>query len=53
MFSLKDSHIFDFLHDAMIVTDLEGHITDWYSSSEKLFGYSKKEILGNITKPTS
>ncbi len=37
---------FDYLFDAVVVTDLNGTIIDWNSGSEKLYGYSKQEALG-------
>lgn len=37
---------FDYLFDAVVVTDLQGIIIDWNKGSEKLYGYSKKEAIG-------
>jgi len=37
---------FDYLFDAVVVTDLRGVIIDWNSGSEKLYGYTKKEAIG-------
>ncbi|MBA6346986.1 sensor domain-containing diguanylate cyclase [Colwellia sp. BRX8-9] len=37
---------FDYLFDSLVITDLQGIITDWNKGSEKLYGYSKKEIIG-------
>jgi diguanylate cyclase (GGDEF)-like protein/PAS domain S-box-containing protein len=37
---------FDYLFDAVVVTDLKGVIIDWNSGSEKLYGYSKDEAIG-------
>ncbi|WP_019616951.1 sensor domain-containing diguanylate cyclase [Psychromonas ossibalaenae] len=37
---------FDYLFDAVVVTDLQGFITDWNKGSEVLYGYSKEEALG-------
>lgn len=37
---------FDHLFDAVVVTDLQGNITDWNNGSELLYGYSKDEVLG-------
>jgi PAS domain S-box-containing protein len=34
------------MEEAIIVTDLDGNITDWNPASERMFGYSKSEILG-------
>jgi len=37
---------FDYLFDALVVTDLQGIITDWNKGSEVLYGYSKEEAIG-------
>lgn len=37
---------FDYLFDAVVVTDLQGIITDWNNGSESLYGYSKEEAIG-------
>jgi diguanylate cyclase (GGDEF)-like protein/PAS domain S-box-containing protein len=37
---------FDYLFDAVVVTDLNGVIIDWNRGSEILYGYSKKEATG-------
>ena len=37
---------FDYLFDAVVVTDLQGNITDWNKGSEALYGYSKEEVIG-------
>jgi PAS domain S-box-containing protein len=34
------------LFDSVLVTDLDGYIVDWNQGSERLFGYSREEILG-------
>ena len=41
---------FDYLFDAVVIVDLNGFITDWNTGSEKLYGYSKEEVIG---KPVS
>jgi diguanylate cyclase (GGDEF)-like protein/PAS domain S-box-containing protein len=41
---------FDYLFDAVVVTDINGIITDWNKGSEQLYGYTKSEALG---KPVS
>lgn len=38
---------FDYLFDAVVVTDLQGTIIDWNKGSELLYGYSKEEAIGN------
>ncbi|MDO6639902.1 sensor domain-containing diguanylate cyclase [Shewanella sp. 5_MG-2023] len=37
---------FDYLFDAVVVTDTEGVVIDWNAGSQSLYGYSKAEILG-------
>jgi len=37
---------FDYLFDAIVVTDLEGKIIDWNKGSETLYGYSREEVIG-------
>ncbi|WP_040724827.1 sensor domain-containing diguanylate cyclase [Thiomicrorhabdus sp. Kp2] len=37
---------FDYLFDAVVVTDLQGVIIDWNKGSEELYGYSKNEAIG-------
>lgn len=41
---------FDYLFDAVVVTDLDGIIIDWNTGSEHLYGYPRKEVIG---KPVS
>jgi diguanylate cyclase (GGDEF)-like protein/PAS domain S-box-containing protein len=41
---------FDYLFDAVVVTDAQGIITDWNKGSENLYGYSRNEVIG---KPVS
>ncbi len=37
---------FDYLFDAVVVTDLQGIIIDWNKGSEALYGYSREEAIG-------
>jgi diguanylate cyclase (GGDEF)-like protein/PAS domain S-box-containing protein len=37
---------FDYLFDAVVVTDMQGIITDWNKGSETLYGYAKEEAIG-------
>lgn len=37
---------FDYLFDAVVVTDLAGIIIDWNRGSEELYGYTKEEAIG-------
>jgi len=43
---MQRARAFDYLFDALVVTDLQGNITDWNKGSEELYGYSKKEAIG-------
>ncbi|BBB29255.1 sensor domain-containing diguanylate cyclase [Neptunomonas japonica] len=37
---------FDYLFDSVVITDLQGIITDWNKGSEDLYGYSQAEAIG-------
>ncbi|MEY8213268.1 MAG: sensor domain-containing diguanylate cyclase [Colwellia sp.] len=37
---------FDYLFDAVVVTNLQGIIIDWNKGSEALYGYSKEQAMG-------
>ena len=37
---------FNYLFDAVVVTDAAGIITDWNKGSESLYGYTEEEALG-------
>lgn len=37
---------FDYLFDAVVVTNMNGLITDWNKGSEVLYGYAKDEAIG-------
>lgn len=43
---VQRARAFDFLFDAVFVTDLQGIITDWNEGSSKLYGYEKAEVIG-------
>ena len=34
--------------DPFLATDFEGHITEWNSAAEKLFGWKRNEVLGEL-----
>jgi diguanylate cyclase (GGDEF)-like protein/PAS domain S-box-containing protein len=38
--------IIDQIHDAVILTDKNGKITNWNNGAEKLFGYTSEEVIG-------
>jgi len=42
----RQARIFDCIHDGVILTDLDGRIIDWNPAAEKIFGYTKAEVLG-------
>lgn len=37
---------FDYLFDAVVVTDMQGVMIDWNKGSELLYGYTKEEAVG-------
>jgi PAS domain S-box-containing protein len=41
------AQILDQMHDSVVWTDLEGRITGWNKGSQRLFGYSAEEVMGN------
>ncbi|MGA7178517.1 MAG: PAS domain-containing protein [Thiobacillaceae bacterium] len=41
---------FDYLFDAVVVTDMQGIATDWNMGAQQLYGYLRSEIIG---KPVS
>lgn len=43
---IQRAKAFDYLFDAVVVTDLEGTIVDWNNGSEIMFGYTKEEVIG-------
>jgi PAS domain S-box-containing protein len=42
----RHARAFDHISDAVITLDLEAHIVDWNPGAERMFGYSKTEMLG-------
>lgn len=38
--------IVETVFDAVFVTNTDGHITDWNSAAERIFGYTRQEALG-------
>ncbi len=46
----REAFIFENLNDAVMITDLEGYIQSWNAAAEKVFGYSKEEVVDNFIK---
>ena len=42
----RHARAFDHISDAVITLDLEARIVDWNPGAERMFGYSKTEMLG-------
>ena len=42
----RHARAFDHISDAVITLDLEARIVDWNPGAERMFGYSKAEMLG-------
>ena len=42
----RHARAFDHISDAVITLDLEARIVDWNPGAERMFGYSKQEMLG-------
>lgn len=42
----RQAHVFANIQDGIIVTDLAGKVVEWNRGAERLFGYLKKEALG-------
>jgi PAS domain S-box-containing protein len=40
------AQIIDQIHDAVVSTDLQGHVTGWNRGAERLYGYTEEEALG-------
>ncbi|HVG46387.1 MAG TPA: PAS domain S-box protein [Longimicrobium sp.] len=37
---------FENLYDAVILSDLEGRVTDWNPAAERIYGFTRDEVLG-------
>ena len=46
----EQASVINQIHDAIVTTDLEGNILDLNNGAERIFGYSKEEVVGkNVT----
>ncbi len=43
------AHLLDTVEQAVIVTDIEGHVVYWNPFAEQLYGWSAEEVLGQVT----
>jgi len=46
----RQALILEQLYDAVVIADFEDKIVDWNAAAERIFGYSREEILGRPTK---
>jgi PAS domain S-box-containing protein len=46
----RQALIFENLHDAVLVSDSQGHITDWNPAATRMYGYSREEMLGRTAE---
>jgi two-component system cell cycle sensor histidine kinase/response regulator CckA len=42
----RQALVFDTISDGVIVMDVEGSVTDWNPAAERIFGYTRDEMLG-------
>jgi len=42
----RQARAFEHISDGVVLMDLEGRIVDWNAGAEKMFGYSKAEMVG-------
>ncbi|MBK8268832.1 MAG: PAS domain S-box protein [Planctomycetes bacterium] len=42
----RQALVFDNMYDGVLLTDLAGRIMDWNTGAERIFGYSRDEMLG-------
>ena len=42
----RQALIFDNIHDGIILTNPQGRIIDWNPSSQRIFGYTREEVIG-------
>jgi PAS domain S-box-containing protein len=42
----EQATILDQIHDSVVVTDMQGHVTGWNKGAERLFGFSTEQAMG-------
>ncbi|HEU4564878.1 MAG TPA: PAS domain S-box protein [Gemmatimonadaceae bacterium] len=42
----RQALVFETIHDGVIVMDLEGRVVDWNPAAERIFGWTRAEMLG-------
>ena len=42
----EQATILDQIHDSVVITDMQGHITGWNRGAENLYGYTASEVIG-------
>ncbi|MDZ4288822.1 MAG: PAS domain S-box protein, partial [Prosthecobacter sp.] len=47
---VEQAQLLDKAHDAIVVRDLNHHVTYWNKSAERLYGWSAEEILGRAVE---
>ncbi|MGQ0714805.1 MAG: PAS domain S-box protein [Gemmatimonadaceae bacterium] len=43
---MRQALVFDTISDGVIVMDTQGHVTDWNPAAERIFGYTKQDMIG-------
>jgi diguanylate cyclase (GGDEF)-like protein/PAS domain S-box-containing protein len=46
----RQALVFDHLYDAVIVTDLQGKVIDWNRAAERVYGFTRGEVLGRTVE---
>src|SRR6185503_10621870 len=42
--------VFEHMQDGVIITDLQARIVDWNPAAERIFGYTKEEMIGRTVR---
>ena len=45
----EKARLLDLSHDAIIVRDMEGHIRYWNHGAEEIYGWSREEVMGQVS----